>query len=398
MSELQHKGISAAEVAHGLEVQGSGASHKPLIRTYMPELDSVRGIAVLMVMCFHGMAPPASLALSAWGRMLFGVVQFGWTGVNLFFVLSGFLISGILLDSKNRPDYFSRFYYRRVLRILPALYTTLAFLWAARFISWQFVVLSAAFLANSGNFFGVVLQYGPLWSLAVEEHFYLLWPSMVRKFETRTLIIISGTIWLGTPVVRIVCWLAGSSPHGLQVLHTWFNLDGLALGSLLAIWLRHATFSRVRLLLLAPMAVILGIAGFVMASHYSFTAATLSVSLCNLAAAGVLASALMVGTTRWRFLVDQKVLKFFGFISYGLYLVHVLAFHLAEDILAPWWIRVIATAGPTAAMLLRFVVGASLGIAVAYLSRRSLEETFLRLRLPRRAAPSSVAARPLGAN
>ena len=161
-----------------------------IIRPYMPELDSVRGIAILMVLFFHGLAPPLSSPVAGWARTLLAFTQAGWTGVNLFFVLSGFLITGILLDSKARPHYFQRFYLRRVLRILPALYVTLAALWLIGQISWRFLALSAFFLANSVNFFGQALQYGPLWSLAVEEHFYLLWPSLVRKFSSSTLALV----------------------------------------------------------------------------------------------------------------------------------------------------------------------------------------------------------------
>lgn len=365
-------------------------AQRPLIRSYMPELDSVRGIAILMVLFFHGMAPPLSRPLTGWGLALFDITRVGWTGVNLFFVLSGFLITGILLDTKYRADYFRRFYYRRLLRIVPALYATLVALLLASFVSWRFVLLSAFFLANAGNFFGVALQYGPLWSLAVEEHFYLFWPSLVRKCGTRILIIITVAVWVGTPAVRLLCWMTGYGPHGPEVLYTWFNLGGLALGSLLAIWVRHPSCSRPRLLRLAPAAFIAGIVGFVLSSRDAFTLASFSVFFCNLACAGLLAGILMLGASRWSFLVDRPALKFFGFISYGLYLVHVLAFRMAEGLLTPISERLLVSPDTTAVMLLRFSLGAGLAIAIAYLSRRSLEEAFLRLRYTRTPARPAV--------
>jgi peptidoglycan/LPS O-acetylase OafA/YrhL len=376
------------DIRGGMVTQ-SGESQE-IIRPYMPELDSVRGIAILMVLFFHGLAPPLSSPVAGWARTLLAFTQAGWTGVNLFFVLSGFLITGILLDSKARPDYFQRFYLRRVLRILPALYLTLAALWLIGQISWRFLALSAFFLANSVNFFGQALQYGPLWSLAVEEHFYLLWPSLVRKFSSSTLALVLTLIWLGTPALRIVCWLTGHFPQHAAVFNTWFNLDGLALGSLLALGVRHPLFSRRRLQQLAPVALLGGVAAFVVFSGNSFTVCTLLSSSCNLASAGLLASMLLLGTSRWNFLVDRPVLKFFGFISYGLYLIHLLTFHLVERLLNPLWAPLISIAGPTATMFLRFALGAGAGIGIAYLSRRSLEEKFLRMRFRTRTAPAAV--------
>jgi len=351
-----------------------------LIRPHMPELDSVRGIAILMVLFYHGMAPPLSPALNGWARTLFLATRVGWTGVNLFFVLSGFLITGILLDTRTRADYYPRFYLRRALRILPALYVTLGALWLLGEVSLRFIAVGAFFLANSVNLFGLALQYGPLWSLAVEEHFYLLWPSLVRKFSTSMLVLVLTVICLGTPALRVVCWTMGRFPKDSAIFNTWFNLDGLALGSLLAVWIRHPSFSRRRLRQLAPAGLILGLISFALFSRTAFTTLTLLPLSVNLASAGLLTSMLLAGTSGWSFLVDRPILKFFGFISYGLYLVHVLAFRGAERLLAPVWAPLLSTAGPGVAMVLRFMAGAGLGIGIAYLSRRSLEEKFLRMR------------------
>src|ERR1700722_15052284 len=110
----------------------------PLLRSYMPELDVLRGIAVLMVLFLHGMAPPLHGHLSNVGRELLALSQYGGAGVNVFFVLSGFLITGILLDSQHRQDYYRRFYLRRALRILPAFYAVLSVLLLAGWIGWRF--------------------------------------------------------------------------------------------------------------------------------------------------------------------------------------------------------------------------------------------------------------------
>src|ERR1700693_6219198 len=98
-----------------------------MIRPVMPELDSLRGVAILLVLFFHGFDSPAVVwsPLSLPARLFFTACLGGWTGVYLFFVLSGFLITGILLDSMPRPQYYRRFYIRRALRILPAFYLLL---------------------------------------------------------------------------------------------------------------------------------------------------------------------------------------------------------------------------------------------------------------------------------
>src|SRR5436305_15072727 len=101
---------------------------KNTLRDRMPELDTLRGIAVLLVLFLHAFnfspihlfQPPAIV------RWFLRVTSEGWIGVNLFFVLSGFLITGILLNTKNSPRYYLRFYCRRALRILPAYYLILA--------------------------------------------------------------------------------------------------------------------------------------------------------------------------------------------------------------------------------------------------------------------------------
>jgi peptidoglycan/LPS O-acetylase OafA/YrhL len=350
-----------------------------LIRPYMPELDSMRGVAVILILFFHGMAPPLSPELSSGGKFIFAISQRGWIGVNLFFVLSGFLITGILIDSRHRHGYFRRFYIRRALRILPALYAMLIVLVVGGWISWRFLILSALFLANSAPLLGVPLQYGPLWSLAVEEHFYMLWPAIIRRLSSVGLILLLTAIVVITPLLRATAFRINGSPADTTYLYTWFNLDGLALGALLAIWLRQPWFHRTQLSRIALPLLVAGVALFVFVSQHPLAGAAFSSTASNLASAGLLSCTLLIGTSRWSFLVKQPVLKFFGFISYGLYLIHALVFRLTETLFSRPLLALSSAGNPTAAMLLHFAVGSSLAIAVAYLSRRSLEAKFLRM-------------------
>jgi peptidoglycan/LPS O-acetylase OafA/YrhL len=358
----------------------------------MPELDSVRGIAILAVLFFHGMARPLHAGLPTFGRLLLALSQYGWAGVNLFFVLSGFLITGILLDSNQRPDYFRRFYFRRALRILPALYGMLLILLIGGWISFRFTAVSILFLANFAAVLGVGLPYGALWSLAVEEHFYMLWPLMVRRLSVRSLMILAALVWIGSPFLRILNLVGSPTPQHLASLYTWFNLDGLSLGALLAIWLRAPSFRRHQLARIAPPVTVVSAAAFFLLVGHSWADATVVKSACNLASAGFLACMLLVGTSNWRFLVDRPILKFFGFISYGLYLVHILAYHISDVLLSHQLATLIASAKPMIATLLRFSGGFVLGTGIAYLSRRSLEETFLRSGYSSRGVPASSAA------
>jgi peptidoglycan/LPS O-acetylase OafA/YrhL len=355
------------------------AATLPLVRPYMPELDSARGLAILLVLFYHGVAQPANTRLSGGGQFILAVSQYGWVGVNLFFVLSGFLITGILIDSRSRQDYFRRFYIRRALRILPALYSTLILLLASGWISWRFLTLSVLFLANTAPLLGVPLQYGPLWSLAVEEHYYMLWPAIVRRFSPISLVLLLTAIVGMTPLLRLVDFLLIGSPADFVALYTWFNLDGLALGALLAIWLRQPRFHRIQLSRVVLPLAVAGTGLFVLLLKHPLAKAALSSTACNFAFAGLLSCMLLLGTNRWSFLVDRPVLKFLGFISYGLYLIHVLAYKWAE-ILFSRPLRALCSAGnPDAAMLLHFVAGSSIAITLAYLSRRSFEEKFLRM-------------------
>jgi peptidoglycan/LPS O-acetylase OafA/YrhL len=365
----------------------------PLLRPYMPELDSLRGVAVLLVLFFHGMAPVKNAQLSSAGNMILAVSQRGWSGVNLFFVLSGFLITGILADSRDRQDYYRRFYIRRALRILPALYAILLLLLVGGWIQWRFLLLSLLFLANSAPLLGVALQYGPLWSLAVEEHFYILWPTLIRRLSSRRLILIALIIFALTPWCREIAFAHARDAQNFFSLYTWFNLDGLALGALLAIWLRDESFRRKYLSRAALLFLGSGIALFVCISTYPSTAAALAATSANLASAGVLCGALLLGAGRLKVLVDRPLLKFFGFISYGLYLVHLLAFRLVEILFSGWLSAMVRSGWPTTAMLARFLAGCIAAMIVAYLSRRSLEEKFLRKGFASRAPGVTPAGR-----
>jgi peptidoglycan/LPS O-acetylase OafA/YrhL len=350
----------------------------------MPELDLLRGIAVLGVLFYHGFrAEYGELPFTGLSRIIVMSTQPGALGVNLFFVLSGFLITGILLDSQHRPHYYRRFYARRALRILPAYYSLLILLVLLHQASPAFVGLSFIYLSNVTSFFGVAMDYHPLWSLAVEEHYYIVWPSVVHKLRARYLAIFSLGLCILVPVARAVAFHYGHLEGGEW--YTWFTADGLAAGSLLAIVLRtsitrsQATVGAGALLVTATVAIILG-APFGMLSRFRPLGASLQLALVDTFFVGLLLLFLLLGSGSKRNLVNSSVLQFFGYISYGLYLVHPLIFRLYDKFAQMFWPRLQPSVLHFDLVVVRFVVVGAVAVGISHVSRKYYEEWFLRLK------------------
>jgi peptidoglycan/LPS O-acetylase OafA/YrhL len=389
-----------------MSLHSSQAADSPaagLIRPFMPELDTLRGIAVIGVVLLHGFSWQYSgMSFSPWARRFMAATQPGWMGVNLFFVLSGFLITGILLDSKTRPNFYRRFYTRRALRILPAYYALLIVLLLLRSASTAFVGLSFVYLANVTNFFGVACDYGPLWSLAVEEHFYIAWPTVVRRLTMRRLAWVSAAIVVLVPVLRAISFSLGWR-DGLD-WYTWFVADGLATGGLLAILLR-ASVSRGQIKrlcsLLLGSSILVGVAGqpFGILTRSRLVGAGLQLTTINVLFAGVLLLFLLAGSGTGKRYVNISLLRFLGYISYGLYLDHLLAFRMYDRICRHYLPQLIPSNGHFALVLLRFALAGGGAIGAAYLSRRLFEERFLRLKdslVPQAPGTEPALANPRG--
>lgn len=370
---------------HTTEVSPPPATpfHSPLLSREMPGLDVLRGVAVLAVVFYHGLhwwLPPA-LSLSPAAQLVSSLASPGWLGVNLFFVLSGFLITGILIDTRYRSNYWRSFYTRRVLRILPLYVATLLVLRFYEHLSWMYVLVCLLYLANFTQYMNLE-GYGPLWSLAVEEQFYLVWPFLVRYLRLRTIAMVClGSIVL-SPFLRYLS-VTGTVPLGDLYTATWLLTDNLAVGALFAVILRApaATLPRIRTLTLSLVAVgtamlALGFRFNLMTRSTAAGAALQPEPFLFLFAALLLLS-LQYGSHPLVFRLTQP-LRFFGYVSYGLYLLHLIGFKIYQDLFSDLGHPVQQlTLGP---ILLRFFAVLSATTAVCFLSRRYFEEYFLRLK------------------
>ncbi len=226
-------------------------ANDPRLSGHMPALDGVRGLAIAMVCALHfvGDTRPMGTLDSAVVR----ACNFGMYGVDLFFVLSGFLITGILFDDKEAPDYFRSFYTRRALRIFPLYYGVLAVVFLLVPLvprmqgtdldtvgsqqTWAWLYGVNVLDAIQGGYAWQYLDH--FWSLCVEEHFYFFWPLVVWCLPRRTLLRVAAAMVAFSLVSRmILAETSAVSPLTLYVL-TPFRLDSLGIGALLALWVRR---------------------------------------------------------------------------------------------------------------------------------------------------------------
>jgi peptidoglycan/LPS O-acetylase OafA/YrhL len=346
----------------------------------IPQLDRLRGLAILLVLLNHSdhIAP----------RILDGFFAQGWIGVDIFFVISGFLITGILWDSRGNERYFRRFYARRILRIWPV-YLLILFLAFCIIPLWRWssggLALNIpkepigiwAYLLFIQNLFGGLLFLSPLlgvtWSLAIEEQFYLVWPVVMRFASRRVALPCLLAGFLAAPFIRIWAIHRGISQVAIYY-HPLTHYDGLICGAFVALWLRSAMPMR-KTLLLAGIALLL--------SGLTLDVAIQPLSVLEFTAVALFSTGLLLvalvsenaGRLLHRIFFMNKTLAFFGFISYGLYLYHfsILRFAMSDRLAAKFdrWHHPSLTGGIMA------VCGFGLSILIAWISRVTLERAAL---------------------
>ncbi len=356
---------------------------------HLVPLDGIRGLAILAVMASHLFAVNFANSGPA-VRLLGRLFYYGWMGVDLFFVLSGFLITGILVDSRKGPAYFRNFYMRRILRIFPLYYGVLFLLLAltpALGIQWHGIFIPLLlYLQNFSNYNqytfvlapGVTLNH--LWSLAIEEQFYLVWPLLVFAARTRLRVLrLALVLSLAALLFRVLLMAVWTNAYATH--HNMFaRADALLLGAVLAMLYRGPAWPRI---LRAAPSLFLTTAALVVVSltlpnifaslYWIFC---LRFSVVALAACGLVAWSLRPGPVSNFF--SLRPLRWFGKYSYGLYVLHLIFLpylsRVSRDVLfALFHNKAIAVAG-TAVFIL------ALSSLAAWLSFQLYEKPFLRLK------------------
>jgi len=370
---------------------------------FIPALDGLRGIAIILVMLHHFTHYEQTTGFDG---PIASVLAFCWTGVDLFFVLSGFLITGILLDSRGNRRYFSTFYARRTLRIFPLYYLVLflAFIVLPRFPEaysvlsaqvdvppaeqvdipqWPYwVYLTNVAIAGRGFMHGLL---DVAWSLAIEEQFYLVWPLVVWLCPPRLVALLCAVILVAEPAARIYARALDYPALWLFVL-TWYRLDGLAIGALLAVAHRRGFFPLVDRWV--PIVLIVCLAGLIVCAiegghpwWWNRRMQQYGYSLIAVAAGAMLVSAVSrPADSWWPRLLSGGWLRAFGKYSYALYLIHIPVMRAVgtytfypgeyETLGIPRWITQVLFYGAATAP----------AFALAWLSWRFFEAPILRLK------------------
>jgi peptidoglycan/LPS O-acetylase OafA/YrhL len=368
---------------------------------FIPALDGFRGVAVMLVLAYHLFQDRD--ALHGYVRRALFAVDASWTGVDMFFVLSGFLITRILLSTKSSPRYFRTFYARRFLRIFPLYYGALVVvililprvlstspgmhtLLTKQWMLWTYTMNYDTFAFGAG---WIVLLH--LWSLCVEEQFYLLWPAAVFLLSARQLRIACWTVISAAPVIRL-CFLLLGDPYSHYFI-TSCRGDELALGGLVALGImegRVAVMARMARIVLPVTAAVLGVftvAGWlnVVSQGVMTKAAILSKCISFSIIGPFFASVLILllqplPGTGWilRFF-NLRGWRWIGKYSYGIYLLHYTIAPMAARLFPLPAIQA-RIADAFLARFIYFVLASALTIAAAFATWHLWEKHFLSMK------------------
>jgi peptidoglycan/LPS O-acetylase OafA/YrhL len=366
-------------------------------RDRIPSLDGVRGIAILLVVVFHSLLVNED-AMPA--QPVYAVAASGWSGVNLFFVLSGFLITGILLDAPRTRRGLRNFYARRALRILPLYYATLLVFFYALprdvhpSLAWhdERQLLYFAYVQNwsiaARGAWPETPNLNHLWSLNIEEQFYLVWPLLVYWLGRRRLAWLCAALVAGCLALRAALFTAGTAWVAIYVM-TITRLDDLAVGGAIACLARGPRglaplLPAARVIGIACLATVIG--AMVVRGAFELSddwTVTLGFSVASLGFGSALVGAL---SARPGGPVDRLLscapLRTLGKYSYCIYVVHL---PIVVSLAVPPGFGHLAlfgyTAMPsTAAYFVHLAVAIALSLAVAFASWYLLELPFLRLK------------------
>lgn len=299
----------------------------PANSNYYPALDGLRGTAILLVVFLHNFR-------------FTNYFFFGWLGVDLFFVLSGFLITGILLKSLGQPNYLRNFYMRRILRIFPIYYLTLIICFGILpniipdYINinyythnqiWLWTYLQNWLFVFKDPFGTQMLLH--TWSLAVEEQFYIVWPIAILLIRRpKILLVLALAVLITTGFTRFAIWEYDIKDLAYASLYTFTRIDGLCIGAALALLMRiNPGFLKKNTAAIVLLMAAINFGFYFINNQHSFTLPYLAfVGYTTFAVLfGILVHEAVSGESKIINLIfNTRILKFFGQISYGLYVYH----------------------------------------------------------------------------
>jgi peptidoglycan/LPS O-acetylase OafA/YrhL len=357
-------------------------------RFYHPELDALRFFAFLLIFFHHGLPHEAQFwtKLGVAPALASGIAVLGATGaygVSLFFMLSSYLVTELLIRERSARGGIDMkaFYIRRVLRMWPLYFFFLALAWAMQWfvpgqhIGWRALL---AFLFLGGNWWIVFVGFPnsvifPLWAVSVEEQFYIVWPSAMRRLSERGMMAAAGVL---LTIASLTRWYLGA--HHTWESKVWCNtlvhFDAIALGILMAVLLRGKAPRLGRLRRTALF--VGGFACLVLAgSYFRIKADPLTTAriMIGYPVAAVGALAILLATLRAGAKLDRNPFVYLGRISYGLYTFHILGMVISDYVVKGAY----DTAGR---YLLRDGVALAVTIVMAAISYRWLEMPFLSLK------------------
>ncbi len=365
------------------------------VEQHIPALDGIRGLAILLVLFIHiGECMPTPLPGSMGWNLFFSLASSSWVGVDLFFVLSGFLITGILYDTRGASNYFRAFYVRRFLRIFPLYYGFLFLLliltiplhieWRGREWIYLLYLQNTHIVKNvQSAAFSPYFKIDHLWSLAVEEQFYCVWPALVFWVKDRVhLIRLTAMLMLVSTLIRLLMLYEHKSLWMIYIF-TPARADSLMMGSMLVLLFRCGGQVQLRLrrsalfVLPACLLVLIILALPTHGLRFSSTS-VIGVGYSTIALASASLMTLSLTSVRIGAAINRPVLRWLGRYSYGIYVLHLpfmmLFLHLqfvnrieGLSLSVFWKLGVV-------------VLSEGLSIGLAFLSFKFYESRFLRLK------------------
>ncbi len=300
---------------------------------YYYNLDGIRGIAALIIVIFHFFTYSNSEYLS---NLIFyqKATEFGQHGVSLFFVLSGFVITRILITTRENADYFSNFYKRRVLRILPlyylflfVFYFVLPLLFGEKVIDFKLQLPFYLYIQNLTEVLNIQASGpGHYWSLAVEEHFYLLWPLVILLVHPKNIGKLIGIIFLLILVLKYLMLNKGLPIN----IFTFTRIDQIMMGAYLAILELNGFFNRKgalnKMVLIGLSTIPIGILVYYFSDLFYYLKEIMKYPLLGLFFFSLIGGLIILDEKNiFNRVLAGKILQYLGRISYGIYVWHIFA-------------------------------------------------------------------------